>query len=749
MPRANQLSATAPVVGAVLPVAKTALDAGQLETARRLYRRLLDVDPHSFEARMGLGEVAYQRRDGAQAMRWFVAALANATTVTQRHDALLHHGRAALESGQLEHAQASFARLTDPQEAASNEYVAYGLNGVGLALLLSGNLRSSVTLLEQAVERLPGDKKLRGNLARALKMLAEDVAGAPNSPADDPASASAATGQATPTPGAAPRGELQSAADRIERAVARFEEAAERLADAPRRVDSEAPPQAPVLPAQTPAAKERSSAPPAETPESPAQTRAPIAEAPDPVNQAPATIHETPDPVVQTPVPAVRTPSQTAEPPSGQAEAAIGAETRLASMPRGSPGFLVVEGDRRFVQMGAYGTAAKAHALAERLRRVTEQSVTVAERGGLHRVRIGPLQTQDALRALAGALEKAGYGDVRMTGQRSPRPSKANEADAADKAERDARKATTWKAFPVRVDGETFLQIGAFAARDTAMARATELRGLLATPVRVVGGTLPSGNAAHRVRVGPLRSDADLAAVADALAAAGRQLVMPKGTKVATSAPAGDAPSPASQPQDAGVAKAPKEEPPPTPPPAEAEAPPPETSEAPSPSSEAPMPEASSPAPDAPATAAPQQTPTAEDGAAAAVEEVVEAALAAAEQIATAESEQADPAEQPLPTAAESPSEPPVFEETVLPRVRAEVITQDEGLFIQVGDYHAQGDAGELASRLRALTAEAVQVVEATSANAPVYRIHIGPVETDADYEALSAVVASLGFEVH
>lgn len=745
MPRANQLSATAPVVGAVLPVAKTALDAGQLETARRLYRRLLDVDPNSFEARMGLGEVAYQRRDGAQAMRWFVAALANATTVTQRHDALLHHGRAALESGQLEHAQASFARLTDPQEAASNEYVAYGLNGVGLALLLSGNLRSSVTLLEQAVERLPGDKKLRGNLARALKMLAEDVADAPNSPADDPANASAVAGQATPRPGAAPQGELQSAADRIERAVARFEEAAERLADAPRRVDAEAPPQAPTLPAQRPPRKEHSSAPPAETPDPPAQTRAPVAQTPDPVDQATAPIDETPAPVVQAPAPTVRTPTQTAELSAEQAETASGTETPLASMPRGSPGFLVVEGDRRFVQMGAYGTARKANALAERLRRVTEQSVTVAERGGLHRVRIGPLQTQDALRALTGALQEAGYGDVRMVGQRSLRPSKANEADATDKAERDARKATTWKAFPVRVDGETFLQIGAFAARGTAVARATELRGLLATPVRVVAGTLPSGRAAHRVRIGPLRSDADLAAVADTLAAAGRQLAMPKGTKVATKIPAGDAPSPASQPQDAGVAKAPKEEQqPPTPPPAEAEAPPPEILEAPSPSSEAPTPEASSPAPDARATATPQQTPTA----AAAVEEVVEAALAAAEQVATAKSEQAEPAEQRLPADTESPSEPPVFEETVLPRVRAEVITQDEGLFIQVGDYHAQADADELASRLRTLTAEAVQVVEAT-APTPVYRIRVGPVETDADYEALSAIVASLGFEVH
>lgn len=788
MPRANQLSATAPVAGAVLPVAKTALDAGQLETAKRLYRRLLDVDPQSFPARMGLGEVAHQRRDGAQAMRWFLAALANATTVTQRHDALLHHGRAALDAGQLEHAQASFARLTDPQEAASNEYVAYGLNGVGLTLLLSGDLRSSVTLLEQAVDRLPGDKKLRDNLARALKMLAEDVADA-SSPDDDPPGAAAAAAQATPRPGAPRQGELQSAADRIERAVARFEEAAERLAEAPARSDSAPAAQTPTPPARTAAAHSG-------TPDLPAQTPAPTAATPEPADaQPPAPPAETPDPAAQTPVPSAATPTpapqtlasaidtpdspspsaptptQTPGPPSEQPSAQA-TETPLASLPRGSPGFLVVEGDRRFVQMGAYGTAAKANALAQRLQRVTEQSVTVAERGGLHRVRIGPLRTQDALRALVGALQEAGYGDVRMAGQRSQRVAEATETG---QVEPQARKTETWQAFAVRVDGETFLQIGAFAAHAAAMARATELRGLLATPVRVDAGTLPGGKAAHRVRIGPLRAEADLAAVVEALAAVGRELVMPKGTRVATatSTPAGDAPSPVLQ--DPGIAAIPsdKEQSPSPAEPRSAEAPSPETLETPAtapetsslppetsatPAPEPPAPETSSRPPEAPATdtasppaaapatPAPQQTPAANDGTAAAVEEVVEAALAAAEQVAAAK--RGDRAEQPLPAAAESPSEPPVLEETLLARVRAEVITQDEGVFIQIGDYHARADADDLASRMRALTAEAVQVLDAQSANAPAYRVRLGPVETDADYEALVAAVASLGFVV-
>lgn len=215
-PRADHAGATT-VAGAVLPVARTALDAGQVETARRLYQRLLDVDPESFQARMGLGEVAQQKRDAAQAARWFLAALAYARTVPQRHDALLHHGRAALDAGHLESAAGSFARLTDPQEAAATEYVAYGLNGVGLTRYFNGDLRGAVTLMERAVETLPGDQKLRGNLALALESLAEQVANT-SSAADELSEREVAREPPAPQPPAAPRdrGQMQAAADRIE-----------------------------------------------------------------------------------------------------------------------------------------------------------------------------------------------------------------------------------------------------------------------------------------------------------------------------------------------------------------------------------------------------------------------------------------------------------------------------------------------------------------------------------------------------
>ena len=156
---------------AVLPMAATALEAGQVETARRLYVRLLDIDSESVQARMGLGDIALREREAAAAVRWYLAALAHAEEPPQRHAALLAHGRAALAAGQLEAARKSFARLTKPKENAPRASVAWGHNGVGLALLLEGDLRGAVNSMEQAVLRAPEEERFQGNLNRALAML--------------------------------------------------------------------------------------------------------------------------------------------------------------------------------------------------------------------------------------------------------------------------------------------------------------------------------------------------------------------------------------------------------------------------------------------------------------------------------------------------------------------------------------------------------------------------------------------------
>ena len=157
---------------ALLPMARTALDAGQAATARRLYSRLLEVDPDSIGARMGLGDVALADRDPGQAATWYLAALAHAVAPAERHAAMLSHGRAALADADVEAARQSFLRLTDPAENASRSHVAWGFNGTGVILLLQGKPVEAVAAMERAVLLDPGEPRFRANLARAARIAA-------------------------------------------------------------------------------------------------------------------------------------------------------------------------------------------------------------------------------------------------------------------------------------------------------------------------------------------------------------------------------------------------------------------------------------------------------------------------------------------------------------------------------------------------------------------------------------------------
>ena len=157
---------------AILPMARIALEAEQAETAKRLYLRLLDVDPGSVMARMGLGDIAVARRDSREAARWYAAAVALSPRGEERHAALLAHGRAALAGGELDAARKSFARLTSAREDAPSESVAWGLNGLGLVALLEGDIRAAIRLMERAVLLVPEEPMLSDNLSRALDLSA-------------------------------------------------------------------------------------------------------------------------------------------------------------------------------------------------------------------------------------------------------------------------------------------------------------------------------------------------------------------------------------------------------------------------------------------------------------------------------------------------------------------------------------------------------------------------------------------------
>ena len=171
---------------AVLPMAGAALAAGQFETARRLYGRLLELDAESAEARMGLGEVALASGAAAQAANWYLGALERSGTPAARQAALLGHGRAALANADLPAARSSFTRLTEPAEGASQANLAWGHNGLGIVHLLSGEPAQAVAAMEKAVLIDPAEPRFQANLERALKIAAAYPApGSAPAPASD------------------------------------------------------------------------------------------------------------------------------------------------------------------------------------------------------------------------------------------------------------------------------------------------------------------------------------------------------------------------------------------------------------------------------------------------------------------------------------------------------------------------------------------------------------------------------------
>ena len=91
-----------------------------------------------------------------------------------------------------------------------------------------------------------------------------------------------------------------------------------------------------------------------------------------------------------------------------------GAGLPASPPPRAQPGgFIVEEGGRRFLQLGAFGTQEAARELASDLRGRTRQPVLVEQvqrgAGTLHRVRIGPLANEQTVADLRAEMAAAGY----------------------------------------------------------------------------------------------------------------------------------------------------------------------------------------------------------------------------------------------------------------------------------------------------------------------------------------------------
>ena len=441
---------------ALLPMARTALDAGQVGTARRLYSRLLEADPESADARMGLGDVALADRDVAQAATWYLAAVTQADGPATRHAALLAHGRAALADADVEAARESFSRLTDPAENASRSHAAWGFNGIGVIRLLEGKPAEAVVAIERAVLLDADEPRFHANLTRAARIAAsypvEPSAGAvvrvPTPDRDDPLTSPSSDGAEAQTvdasvPQDADRpGSLEAFALGASSTSQPEPESETALTEAP-GPDTEPPPvPQPVpqpVPPPSPAAgggeQEREAAPP-----------------------APATLRRPPP-----------------DPPSGEAP---------QPFPEGA--FFVRTEGGDYLQVGAYSIEAHAMETAAALRETTGLPVRVEralrDERLLYRVHVGPVPT-DALPNLASARQ----------------------AEAAFELPADGTDAATNVVPRIAVEGgKTFLEVAEYEDYAAAEALVRRLRDGTGHPVELSKVSRGGSPSVYRVRVGPV-----------------------------------------------------------------------------------------------------------------------------------------------------------------------------------------------------------------------------------------------------
>ena len=470
---------------AVLPMARAALNAGQTETARRLYRRLLQIDPASVDARMGLGDAAVESREPAAAAQWYLAALANARSPEARYAALLAHGRAALSAGQLEPARKSFARLTDPLAEASQSNVAWGYNGLGLTLLLAGDLRGATAAMEQAVLRAPDEPRFRGNLARALAMLTELESGAPGATRDD----ALASLEAELLP--APKPSVRAAASR----PVPGEPSAAALPDTGREEQASGPDAVSTTAAPVPRAAER---PPAPSPDVPDDAHD-GAEEPD---AALRTDLEEVQEVAEPPEPGHEDAPPPTEPSTPPATAA-----RQSALPRAAPDDSSEpsaeprqeDAQAATPQVDVSETPAPEASVANADGKAEQASEETASRAAT------PAASRPPSRA---ASRRSSRAAVRVP---SPSPTPSPDEPGAD----DPPVAT-----PPRVlheDGWSFVQAASYASRAPAEALVARLREVSEHPVWVSEAQGVDGRTWSRVRIGPVPSAADLATLTAAL----------------------------------------------------------------------------------------------------------------------------------------------------------------------------------------------------------------------------------------
>ena len=552
------------IENAVAPMARAALSAGQIETARRLYQRLLEADPASVAARTGLGTVAMAARDPAQAVVWYQSAVAHAGDPVERHAALLAHGRAAVAAGDLEAARRSFTVLADPRENAPSEHAAWALNGLGTVCLLEGDPDCAVASVERAALRDPNEPALRRNLAFVLKTqshyreleveAAEDgmpvTATAPTapevdarhveprSPEMDEATVPVTTGSEREAPPAvadetvaasSPESVPEALPDSLPPAVAVAEEDAAAPAEEPASAVADetavapSPESAPeALPDPLPpavAVAEEDAAAPAEERTSAVADETVAASSPESAPEA------LPDPLP----PAVAVVEEDAAAPAEERTSAVADETAVAPSPESAPEALP-DPLPPAVAVAEEDAAAPAE---ERTSAVADETVAASSPESAPEALSDPLPPAVAVAeedAVATAVEltaDAPHDAAPSAPEASPLPAVPAPEDASPAASPYAGEALAGGFFVARTpDGGEFVQVAAFALPSSAHDMAAELRGVSGHPV-VVEEADVGGAALHRVKIGPVPNADERDLLAAVLVANGYGMVGP------------------------------------------------------------------------------------------------------------------------------------------------------------------------------------------------------------------------------
>ena len=148
-------------------MAAAALGAGQLDVARRLYLSLEDRFPNAPEPVLGLGYVAFQSGDFADAERYFLEAAERAADAPAvRAEALLGAGRTALAQNRTRTARRYFRDgETSGEDTPSAPWIA---NGLAVVAALAGEHELAGRHFAQALRRSAGHPRIAANRVRML-----------------------------------------------------------------------------------------------------------------------------------------------------------------------------------------------------------------------------------------------------------------------------------------------------------------------------------------------------------------------------------------------------------------------------------------------------------------------------------------------------------------------------------------------------------------------------------------------------